>query len=321
MARQTIAAENLTRRYGELTAVDGVSFEIREHDIVGLLGHNGAGKTTIMKMVTGYLEPTGGRVLVDGLDVETDRRAVQARLGYLPENCPLYPEMTVVDYLDYAAELRGVAVDKRAAAIRRAVEATELFEKAAQPIGTLSRGYQQRVGVAQAILHDPKILILDEPTNGLDPSQIRHMRDLIKRLAEQATVILSTHILQEVQAVCDRVIIMHRGRVAVDSPLADLGTGGRLKLVTDGPRAETEAMLGAIEAVQAVQCLDEEGPGRAYTLSLNGHDPNEVAPVVARTVHDKGYRLFALHPEQRDIETVFAQVAAGGSGDEEAAHD
>ncbi len=320
MARQMIAAETLTRKYGEFTAVDGVSFEIGEHDIIGLLGHNGAGKTTIMKMVTGYLEPTGGKVLVDGLDVETDRGAVQARLGYLPENCPLYPEMTVVDYLDYAAELRGVSVEERPAAIRRAIEATELFEKATQPIGTLSRGYQQRVGVAQAILHDPKILILDEPTNGLDPSQIRHMRDLVKRLAETATVILSTHILQEVQAVCDRVIIVHRGRIAVDSPLADLNARGRLKLVTDGPRAETEAMLGAIEAVKTVECIDEQDPGRTYALNLDGNDPNEVAPVVARRVHEEGYRLFALHPEHHDIETVFAQVAAGGTADEEAAH-
>ncbi len=320
MTRQMIVADNLTRKYGEFTAVNGVSFDIREHDIVGLLGHNGAGKTTIMKMVTGDLEPTGGKVLVDGLDVETDRGAVQSRLGYLPENCPLYPEMTVVDYLDYAAELRGVAVDKRPAAIRRAIGATELFEKATQPIGTLSRGYQQRVGVAQAILHDPKILILDEPTNGLDPSQIRHMRDLVKRLAETATVILSTHILQEVQAVCDRVIIVHRGQVAIDSPLADLNTGGRLKLVTDGPPDETEAMLGVIDAVTGIECIDRRDPRRTYALSLDGHDPNEVAPEVARKVHEKGYRLFALHPEHRDIETVFAQVAAGGTADEEGAH-
>ncbi|MFQ6018025.1 MAG: ABC transporter ATP-binding protein [Kiloniellaceae bacterium] len=320
MRPQAIVAENLTRKYGELTAVDGVSFDIREHDIVGLLGHNGAGKTTIMKMVTGYLEPTGGRVLVDGLDIESDRGAAQARMGYLPENCPLYPEMTVVDYLDYAAELRGVVVEKRPAAIRRAIEATELFEKAPQPIGILSRGFQQRVGVAQAILHDPKILILDEPTNGLDPSQIRHMRDLIRRLAETATVILSTHILQEVQAVCDRVIIIHRGQVALDSPLADLRTGGRLRLVTDGPPDETEAVLGAIEPIEGVECIDDRGPGRAYALGLNGHDPNEVAPVVARAVHEKGYRLFALHPEQRDIETIFAQIAAGGTANAEVAH-
>ncbi len=320
MSRPTIVAKSLSRKYGELTAVDGVSFEIREHDIVGLLGHNGAGKTTIMKMVTGYLEPTGGKILVDGLDVETERAAAQARMGYLPENCPLYPEMTVVDYLDYAAELRGLAVTDRPTAIRRAIVETELLEKATEPIDTLSRGYRQRVGVAQAILHEPKILILDEPTNGLDPSQIRHMRDLIKRLARKATVILSTHILQEVQAVCDRVIIVHRGRVALDSTLADLRTGGRLKLVTDGPPAETEAALGALDMVEGVECLEDGVPARAYALRLDGHDPQEVAPAVARLVLEKGFRLFALHPEQRDLETIFAQIAASDGGGAEAAH-
>jgi ABC-2 type transport system ATP-binding protein len=311
MSDPVIVARDLVRKYGDLTAVDGVSFEIGQHEIVGLLGHNGAGKTTIMKMVTGYLEPTAGTVLVDGLDVEANRAAAQARLGYLPENCPLYPEMTVVEYLDYAAELRGVPVAERPPAIRRAIDATELLDRAEQTIGTLSRGYQRRVGVAQAILHEPKVLILDEPTNGLDPSQIRHMRDLIRRLAENATVILSTHILQEVQAVCDRAIIIQRGRVALDSTLAELGAAGRLLVVTDGPPDETEKLLKAIKTVHGVERLEGGGPNPAYALKLNGHDPDEVAPAVASAIQKKGFRLFALHPEQRDIETVFAQIAGG----------
>jgi len=320
MQRQTIVADDLTRKYGDFTAVDHVSFGIREHEIVGLLGHNGAGKTTIMKMMTGYLEPTDGKVTVEGLDVETDRTAVQARLGYLPENCPLYPEMTPVDYLDYAAELRGVPDAERPAAVRRAVEATELMDKAIQPISTLSRGYRQRVGVAQAILHEPRILILDEPTNGLDPSQIRHMRDLIKRLAKEATVIISTHILQEVQAVCDRVIIIDRGHIALDSKLKDLRTGGRLRVVADGAKAKVESLLKSVEGVEAVECLDDGKPGRGYALSLNGHDPNEVAPAVARAIFDKGQRLFALYAEQRDLETVFAQMAGPESDGGEVPH-
>ncbi|MFQ5774374.1 MAG: ABC transporter ATP-binding protein [Kiloniellaceae bacterium] len=310
----------MTRKYGEFTAVDRISFSVQKREIVGLLGHNGAGKTTIMKVMTGYLEPTDGTVRVDGLDIETARREAQARMGYLPENCPLYPEMTVVDYLDYAAELRAVPAAERPDAVRSAVEATELFDNATQPIGILSRGYRQRVGVAQAILHKPKILILDEPTNGLDPTQIRHMRDLIRRLAETSTIILSTHILQEVQAVCDRVIIVHRGRVALDSRLADLRSAGRLKLVTDGPPPETERMLAALDAVEGVEHVEDAGTRHGYALKLDGHDPSEVAPVVARAVHEKGFRLFALHPEQRDLETVFAQIATADTPRQEVAH-
>ena len=273
-----------------------------------------------MKMLTGYLEPTAGRASVDGIDVEQDRSAAQARLGYLPENCPLYPEMTVVGYLDFVAELRGLDVARRAAGVRRAIEATELIEKATARIATLSRGYRQRVGVAQAILHEPKVLILDEPTNGLDPSQIRHMRGLIRRLAETSTVILSTHILQEVQAVCDRVIIIDRGRLAVDAKLADLSKGSRLRLVTDALPDDVRGAIAAAAGIGEVELEEARGTARAYALSLNGNDPSEVAPAVARAVHEKGFRLFELRAEQRDIEAVFAQIAAGNGAGGEAAH-
>src|SRR5688572_7309142 len=170
-----------------------------------------------MKMLTGYLEPTSGLIEIDGLDIRTNRETVQRKIGYLPENCPVYPEMTVIDYLDYAATLQGIAENERPRRVREAIIKTALQEKAAQPISTLSRGYRQRTGVAQALLHNPDILILDEPTNGLDPTQIQHMRDLIRSLTKQSTVIISTHILQEVQAICDRVIIIRNGRVALDA--------------------------------------------------------------------------------------------------------
>ena len=191
-----IEVEHLTRRYGETVAVDDVSFGIGRGEVVGLLGHNGAGKTTIMKMITGFLEPTAGKIRVDGKEIGCDTRQIQRRIGYLPENCPVWPEMTVIDYLDYQAALHGVAESERPAAIRCAIERTDLGPKASEVIATLSRGYRQRVGVAQAILHDPAILILDEPTNGLDPSQIQHMRTLIRELSETATLMVSTHILQ-----------------------------------------------------------------------------------------------------------------------------
>jgi ABC-2 type transport system ATP-binding protein len=212
-----IEVRELSRSYGELKAVDRVTFDISRREIVGLLGHNGAGKTTIMKMLTGFLEPSSGTIRIEGLEIADCRREIQRRIGYLPENCPLYPDMTVLDHLDYHASLHGIATSGRAAAIRRAVERTELGAKAMAQVATLSRGYRQRLGVAQAILHEPDILILDEPTNGLDPSQIQHMRSLIRELAGHATVIISTHILQEVEAICGRVLIMRAGRLALDS--------------------------------------------------------------------------------------------------------
>jgi ABC-2 type transport system ATP-binding protein len=309
-----ISAKSLTRKYGSFTAVENVSFEIPDGQIVGLLGHNGAGKTTIMKILTGFLEPTSGSVAIDGHDVETDRAEAQQRIGYLPENCPLYPEMTVIDFLDYAAELRGVSPQARPARLREAIAATELGEKATDPISSLSRGYRQRVGVAQAILHRPKIVILDEPTNGLDPTQIGHMRTLIKRLAQDATVMISTHILQEVQAVADRVIVIHRGKLALDSTLTDLRKGGRLRLVTNGAPDVVEPLLSSLDTVEGLERLASPSQGHAYGIKLNGHAPEMVAPNVARAVLGQGLDLYALAPEQRDLETVFAELTAADQG-------
>ena len=311
-----IAAKNLTRNYGSFTAVDNVSFTIGDGEIVGLLGHNGAGKTTIMKMLTGFLEPTAGSVTINGVDIEKERSLAQTHVGYLPENCPLYPEMTVAAFLDYAAELKGIADGEKAQAIKEAIAATELFDKIMVPISSLSRGYRQRVGVAQAILHNPKIVILDEPTNGLDPSQINHMRTLIKRLAENATVMLSTHILREVAAVCGRVIIINRGKVALDKTLSDLSGGGRLRLVTDGKPEVVRPIIAALNVVQGVETLSTEGKSSAYGLALNGHAADDAAARVARAITNYGLSLFALHQESRDLETVFAEITAGAEAQE-----
>jgi len=296
-----IQVEHLTRRYGELTAVDDVSFMIDQGEIVGLLGHNGAGKTTIMKMLTGFLEPTSGIIHIDELEIGKDTRAIQARIGYLPENCPLYPEMTVIDFLDYQASLHGVAVEQRPHAIAQAIHRTALGEKATLPIQILSRGYRQRVGVAQAILHQPAIVILDEPTNGLDPTQILHMRELIRELAKTATVIVSTHILQEVQAVCDRVLILRAGRLVIDSRLDALQQGRRLLVSVDGEAADSLAKVEGVAGVTA--------RGRAngrWTYVLDAAD--EAAPRVVAALTAAGRSLYALQPEQRDLETVFSEV-------------
>ncbi len=300
-----IEVNNLSRRYGDVVAVEDVSFHIGRGEIVGLLGRNGAGKSTIMKMLTGYLEPTGGEITVGGLCMGRDTLGIQRRIGYLPENCPVWPEMSVVEYLYFQAALHGVPESGRAAAVARAIRRTELQAKAYAPIQALSRGYRQRVGVAQAILHTPDILILDEPTNGLDPTQIRHMRRLIGELAEHATVIVSTHILQEVQAVCDRVLILRAGRLALDASLSELQSGQRLLITLDNPDA---AYLARINGVHGVHRRDEVQGRFRYVLEA---DP-EMAPNIAAEIHGHGDRLFALHPEARDLESVFAEVSEHG---------
>ncbi len=296
-----IEAEELTRRYGENLAVDGVSFSIGGGEVVGLLGHNGAGKTTIMKMLTGYLEPSAGRARVDGLDVADAPEEVRARLGYLPENCPVYPEMTVVEYLDYVAGLRRVP--QRADALREVLDATDLRGRAFDAIGTLSRGFQQRVGVAQAILHRPQVLILDEPTNGLDPSQTQHMRDLIRGLAERATVILSTHIMQEVDAVCDRVMILRAGQLALDERLDALKQSARVVLATDALRADVQRAVGELATV--------EGNGDGYALAMSGDADAEGRAELARRLVAEGVAIHSLATEKRDLETVFREVSEG----------
>lgn len=301
-----INVEKLTRKYGDFTAVDNVSFEISPGEIVGLLGHNGAGKTTIMKMMTGYLEPTTGTIIIDGLSISSARRQIQQKIGYLPENCPVYPEMSILGYLDYCAALHGIAEHERPALIREAVERTALAEKAAEPIATLSRGYRQRVGVAQAILHKPDILILDEPTNGLDPTQILQMRGLITELAKTATVIISTHILQEVQAVCGRVIIIKNGLVALDAHFDELRQSGRLLVSAGTGQEQALSLFSSLPQVaKAVAAGKSE-----FALELhNGTDSKEAAAAVAKAVQDQNWPLYALHFETRTLETVFAEIS------------
>lgn len=296
-----IQVTNLTRRYGDFNAVDDVSFRIGRGEIVGLLGHNGAGKTTIMKMLTGFLEPTAGTIDIDGLRIGRDTTAIQSKIGYLPENCPVWPEMTVIDYLDYQATLHGMAESQRKGAIARAIRRTALKEKATSPIQTLSRGYRQRVGVAQAILHDPDIVILDEPTNGLDPTQIRQMRDLIRELAQTATVMVSTHILQEVQAVCERVLILRAGRLVVDSRLDELQRDGALLVAVDG---DAQAALNSVDGVTEISELDADTDRRRYRVEAQA----ESAPRIAQAVMNAGLALHEITAERHDLETVFAQV-------------
>jgi ABC-2 type transport system ATP-binding protein len=305
-----ISIRNLTRRYGDVVAVDDVSLEIERGEVVGLLGHNGAGKTTVMKILTGFLEPTSGSVRVGGVDVLADRAGVQRQIGYLPENAPLYPELAVQQYLQMMAELRGVPADRVDAAVLRAAEDTALTDRLADPIHTLSKGYRQRVGIAQAIVHAPEVLVLDEPTNGLDPVQIQAIRDLVRRLAERTTIILSTHILQEIEAVCDRVVVMIQGRIAADGGLSELLSSRSVSLSVDAADAgAVSARLSSLDGVESVRGLgdDADNPGfHAFEIGCRaGANP---VPALVEAAHAAGWRVAAAAPHRDTLETVFARL-------------
>ena len=296
-----IKAEGLTRHYGDVTAASEVSFEVGSGEIVGLLGHNGAGKTTVMKMLTGYLEPSAGRGLVDGIDVQDQPVAVQQKIGYLPENRPLYADMSVFDYLEFAASLRGIAAREAESGLKNVIESMELGSRAYDKIGTLSRGYQQRVGVAQAILHKPPVLILDEPTNGLDPRQTQEMRRLMRELATTATVILSPHIMQEVDAICDRVLIMRDGELVIDEQLEDLKRADTIELRTSASPSDVENAFDA-----SVTVITENG---RILLTSERDNLAEFAALVARELVTKDIPIHSLAPMQRDLERLFREVS------------
>lgn len=309
-----ITVRNLTRKYGTFTAVNSISFDIPKGQIVGLLGHNGAGKTTTLKMLTGFLEPSSGEIAIDGLDISNDILTVQKKIGYLSEQSPLYPDMTVWQYLYYVAEMRGIPEADIPNAVRDAIHDTDLAPKAQELITTLSRGYQQRVGVAQAIIHKPEILVLDEPTNGLDPTQILAMRHLIKHLSLKATVILSTHILQEVEAICDRVIIILNGRKAVDDELVNLQKNNTLLLsVCESDSNKVKTLLADVDGVGDVEFLHKQPEFTEYAVKFNG-SVESIAPAIAKKVIDKGWDLYRLQAESRDLESVFNEINRGVKG-------
>jgi ABC-2 type transport system ATP-binding protein len=309
-----IEVQSLTRRYGKNLAVDGVSFTIGNGEIVGLLGHNGAGKTTIMRMLSGYLEPSGGSIDIDGAALATNAHQIQQQLGYLPENLPVYPDMMVADYLEYAATLKGVASTDRYQQMREAISATALEERALDPINTLSRGLRQRVGVAQALLGRPRLLILDEPGNGLDPEQTEHMRALIRKLARRATVILSTHIMQEVDAICDRVLMLRQGKLVLDAHLAQLRQSRTLQLRTNADIDALPDYLRRMPQISNIENVPTPGSQLQFLLTLHDTaDPDTAANNIARCVVNAGASLYQLQPVVRDLESVFREANTGGS--------
>lgn len=303
-----ISVKKLEKRYGSVRAVADLSFEVKRGEIVGLLGHNGAGKTTVMKVMTGFLEPTAGTITVGGVDVRTDRIGVQRQIGYLPENAPLYPEMLVQEYLLMMAELRGIAPAKRVAAVAEAVKATGLEQRLVQPIAQLSKGFRQRVGLAQAILHAPDVLVLDEPTNGLDPVQIVEIRDLIRRLAKTTTVILSTHILSEIEAVCDRVVILIDGHLAADDTLSSLLSSNTVRIAVGADARDVPRVLKAVEGVESV-VREGERDGFAVWRANCAADAKPAA-AVAQAAFEAGWTVGEISPETPSLEQVFRDLMA-----------
>jgi ABC-2 type transport system ATP-binding protein len=317
-----IVASQLTKAYGHVLAVDRVSFEVSKGDIVGFLGPNGAGKSTTLRMLTCYLPPTSGGATVNGFDIFHESDRVRENLGYLPENVPLYTEMKVDEYLDFRGRLRKMDRPTRQRRIDYVVERCWLGGVRRRIIGHLSKGYRQRVGLADALLHNPAVLILDEPTVGLDPTQIRETRKLIRDLRGDHTVLLSTHILPEVEAVCDRAIVIAGGRVAAQGTPDELRTSRRMSarvlVECKGPAKEVENALARVSGVSRVEMLDhaaDGAPGGAsngkyVTAAIRPKESYDVREEVARTVIQHGWPLREIRLEHATLEEFFVQVTA-----------
>ena len=300
-----IHVDNITKHYGGIQALRGVSFDIQPGEIVGLLGPNGAGKSTAIKIITGYLHPDAGRVEIDGADVLQEMHAVQAKIGYLSENTPLYPELSVQAYLKMMADLRQLPPSDFIRLLSDAVYGAGLQDYLTRPIASLSKGLRQRLGLAQAILHKPQFLILDEPTVGLDPTQIVEIRALIKQLARESTILFSSHILSEVEAICDRVIIIINGEVKADQSLRDLSRSNNATLVlqheTDGVISALNRLAGITNIVQ-IRSLDDYP---AYRISGSA----DITPEIFTIARDQNWALRELRRDTVTLETFFNQLA------------
>ena len=305
-----IAVENLTKRYAAKTAIEGMSFQVEKGEILGFLGPNGAGKTTTMRIIAGYMPASDGNVRVDGFDVFEKPLDVRRRIGYLPENPPLYLEMTVTGYLRFVSKIKGVAKENIGNEVARVMARVNITDVKERIIAKLSKGYKQRVGLAQALLNDPPVLILDEPTIGLDPKQIHEVRELVKELAGNHTVLLSTHILPEVEQTCHRVIIINKGKiVAVDTPRNlrfQLQGAERISIEVQGPDAEIVSKVKALPGVVEVRKIaDSDGRHR---FEVEGEMRKDIRSELARTIVQSGWGLYELQSATMSLEDIFLEL-------------
>ncbi|MBK6905235.1 MAG: gliding motility-associated ABC transporter ATP-binding subunit GldA [Saprospirales bacterium] len=292
----------LTKVYGTQHAVEDVSFSVGKGEILGFLGPNGAGKSTTMKIISCFIPPTGGSVSVCGYDVERDSMEVRRRIGYLPEQNPLYRDMYVKEYLHFVGRLHGVP--RRKERVEEMIEVTGLTLEQSKQIGALSKGYRQRVGLAQAMLHDPEVLILDEPTSGLDPNQLAEIRSLIKQLGKEKTVIFSTHIMQEVQALCDRVVIINLGKIVADDPIEKLSArvGGHIYLTLEFAELVTEKDLKKLPHILEIQALGER---KWKIVTEAAHD---IRPDISRLASERRWTILEIHREMASVENIFQEL-------------
>ena len=307
-----IQVEGLTKYYDDFCAVDHIDLDIQKGEIIGLLGPNGAGKTTTLRMLTGYFKPTAGQVTIKDLTIQDDMLAIKQLIGYLPESAPLYPGMLVFDYLDYIANVRGLENDAKQQRIRRLVDLCGLQGIMHKTIGELSKGLKQRVGLAHAMMSDPEILILDEPTSGLDPNQIVEIRDIIRQIGREKTVILSTHILSEAEATCDRIVIIHQGRIVADDRTETLKQSGglsrRLHLVLQkADRAEALATLDALEGITAAAEAPSNGSD-TVNLVLTCQGDQDPRPAVYAAIKATEWVLVEFVQQTKDLETIFREL-------------
>ena len=306
-----ICVENLTKTYNTVRAVDGISFNVQQGEILGLLGPNGAGKTTTLRMLTGFLKPTSGSIHVGDLSIEDHALEIKKALGYLPESAPLYHDMLVYDYLRFVAAVRGMDAPRREDRIREIAGLCGIETVMHQPIGILSKGYKQRVGLAHAMIDDPDVLVLDEPTSGLDPNQIVEIREIIRRIGKAKTIIFSTHILSEAEATCDRVLIIHRGRIAADSSTVrlkeTLGSRSQVHLtLRQADPDEARRELSAVPGVAGIEALEPaDGQVRLVLACRPGSDPRaEIYGRIRRT----DWVLLDFHQETQSLEDIFREL-------------
>ncbi|MDD3051162.1 MAG: ATP-binding cassette domain-containing protein [Candidatus Cloacimonetes bacterium] len=302
-----IQIQNLVKDYGDLRAVDNIKFEIKEGEIVGFLGPNGAGKSTTLKIITGYLSPTVGNIQIKDFNILDNSQEIRELIGYLPEHNPLYTEMTVYDYLKFIAEVRKIPESEFSRRLKDTIAKCGLKTVISKPINTLSKGYRQRVGLAQAIIHDPKILILDEPTTGLDPNQIVEIRDLIKSLGKEKTLIISSHILQEVKAVCDRIIIINKGKIVADKPTKELEASfrGKTKIVLEIQTETPESIDFAIPEVAFVSKKDRQG----FVEVVLEYDSNiDKRADIYNYIKNNDWTLLEMKREYISLEEIFRNL-------------
>jgi ABC-2 type transport system ATP-binding protein len=306
-----IKTEHLSKRYESLTAVDDVSFEVGPGEVLGFLGPNGAGKTTTMRMIAGFISPTAGKASICGHDIATDPLAAKACLGYLPEGAPSYGEMSVRSFLSFIAELRNIEGDTLAKRLDHVIEHLQLDSVLEQSIETLSKGYRRRVGIAQAIIHDPPVLILDEPTDGLDPNQKHEVRDLISEMAKSKIIVISTHILEEVDAVCTRAIIIAKGRIVADDTPVRLAARSRyfnavsLQLESPAQLEMARAKVAALPQVESVEVSPRDA--RLTALPRSGA---KILPLLSELATREGLKLKELHLESGRLDEVFRKITA-----------